>query len=356
MSSDRSARAVFVLAAVLLAAAAAVALAWGGLGRGGEAPPTAGPTAGAAAAGAAPGAPGSPGDPAPRGTGEPGNEEADRAGAVGGTGVREGGAEGAPAGEDGPGVGGRPALGDGAAAPEAERRGDASERPSVGEGGEEAATRAGGSGDDATAPAAPAARDPRVDRILARAESAYASLRSLRANFEQEVHVPLLERRRHGTGIWYQKGRSRFKMEFEEPPEDVIVADGVHLWLYYPSTNPKQVIRRSLEAETTSAGTADVLARILSEARTGYAATYGAEETVAGVQTHRIDLRPLGRSPYRRVRVWIAQADHLVRRFEIVEENETVRTVTLRDLEPNAPIPDDTFHFRPPADADVFAG
>lgn len=195
-----------------------------------------------------------------------------------------------------------------------------------------------------------------VDRILAQAEAAYSGLETLRARFDQEVHVPLLDRRRQGHGIWYQKGKSRFKMDFEDPPDDVIVADGVHLWLYYPSTNPRQVIRQSLDAPTPSAATADVLGRILEEARTSYAGSYGGRETVDGTATHRIDLRPLLRSPYRSVRVWIGTSDHLVRQFEIVEENETIRTVTLRDLEPNAPIPDETFRFSPPADADVFAG
>ncbi len=211
--------------------------------------------------------------------------------------------------------------------------------------------------DEATqVPAEAGATSPEVDRILARAEETYASLASLRATFEQEVHVPLLDRHRRGTGIWYQKGRSRFKMDFEDPPEDVIVADGVHLWLYYPSTNPKQVIRQSLDAPAAGRGTADVLARILEEARTAYRAEYGAREEVAGRTTDRIDLTPVVRSPYRQVRVWVATDDHLVRRFEIVEENETVRTVTLRDLEPNASISDATFRFQPPADADVFAG
>jgi outer membrane lipoprotein-sorting protein len=45
-----------------------------------------------------------------------------------------------------------------------------------------------------------------------------------------------------------------------------------------------------------------------------------------------------------------------VRRFEITEENETLRTVVLRDMQPDAPIEDDVFSFTPPAGTDVFAG
>lgn len=196
---------------------------------------------------------------------------------------------------------------------------------------------------------------PDVAEILERAERAYAGLASLRARFRQTIEVPLMNRRREGHGIWYQKGRGHFRMDFLEPPEDEIVADGTHLWLYYPSTNPDQVIKTTLGDARTEAGTADVLARILDEARTAYEGAYVGHERLAGVETHVISLRPLDPgSPYRRVRVWIGVEDDLVRRFEITEANETVRTVTLTELEPNARISEGTFRFTPPADADVF--
>ena len=41
---------------------------------------------------------------------------------------------------------------------------------------------------------------------------------------------------------------------------------------------------------------------------------------------------------------------------EIVEINDTVRTVTLTSLEPNAPLPDSLFRFTPPPGAEVFEG
>jgi outer membrane lipoprotein-sorting protein len=145
-------------------------------------------------------------------------------------------------------------------------------------------------------------------------------------------------------------------MDFEDPPEDEIVADGTFLWLFYPSTNPRQVIRSRLGAEGTSSGTADVLARILEEARTNYEGSYVGSEAVDGVATHVVSLRPTTRSQYRLVRVWIAAQDFLVRKFEITEENETVRTVTLSALEPGAALADSLFRFVPPADADVFEG
>jgi len=195
-----------------------------------------------------------------------------------------------------------------------------------------------------------------VRDLLDRAEEVYESLASMQADFEQTIEIPLLARRRDGSGIWYQKGRGRFKMDFTDPAGDVIVADGSHLWLYYPSTHPDQVIRSEIDANVTGAGMVDLQGRIFEEAGTGYDAVLQGSEEVHGHPTWRIALTPTGPSPYRRVRVWIDQQSFLVRRFEILEENETVRTVILDHLRPNADIPDSVFEFDPPADADVFEG
>ena len=43
-------------------------------------------------------------------------------------------------------------------------------------------------------------------------------------------------------------------------------------------------------------------------------------------------------------------------RAEITQENETVRTVEMSDLEPNVAIADQTFFFRMPSGVDVFQG
>ena len=145
-------------------------------------------------------------------------------------------------------------------------------------------------------------------------------------------------------------------MDFSDPPGDVIVADGSHLWLYYPSTHPGQVIRSAIDANVTGAGMVDLQGRIFEEASTGYEAVLDGPADVTEHATWLITLTPTGESPYRRVRVWVDQESFLVRRFEILEENETVRTIVLRELQPGATIPDAVFEFAPPEGTDVFEG
>lgn len=194
-----------------------------------------------------------------------------------------------------------------------------------------------------------------VRAILDKGRTVYEGVTSLQAGFEQTIEIPVLERTRTGDGTWYQKGRGRFKMKFADPEGDVIVSDGEHLWLYYPSTHPGQVIRSTIDGNVTGAGLVDLQGRIFAEADR-YDAVLEGQEDIEGVSTHRVLLTPRVESPYRSVRVWIALEDHLVRKFEIVERNETVRTVLLRELQPNASIPDDVFEFEPPPGTDVFDG
>jgi outer membrane lipoprotein carrier protein len=197
---------------------------------------------------------------------------------------------------------------------------------------------------------------PDVRDLLARAESTYDGLSSMRARFDQTIEITLLGRKRSGSGDWYQKGRGRFKMDFTDPEGDVIVADGSTLWLYYPSTHPGQVIRSTIDANATGAGMVDLQGRIFEEAAEAYEAVLEGRRDVEGHDTWLVSLTPRAESPYRNVRVWIDIETLLVRRFEITEENETLRTVVLRDLQPDAPIEDDVFSFTPPAGTDVFAG
>jgi outer membrane lipoprotein carrier protein len=198
--------------------------------------------------------------------------------------------------------------------------------------------------------------DPDVRDLLGKAEKTYDGLSSMRARFDQTIEITLLGRKRTGSGDWYQKGSGRFKMDFTDPDGDVIVSDGTTLWLYYPSTHPGQVIRSTIDANATGAGMVDLQGRIFEEAAEAYDAVLEGKRDVEGHETWLVTLTPRAESPYRKVRVWIDTGSLLVRRFEITEENETLRTVVLRDLQPDAPIEDDVFQFTPPAGTDVFAG
>ena len=194
-----------------------------------------------------------------------------------------------------------------------------------------------------------------VDSLLALANSAYASLDRLKAAFSQRIENPLLGRTREGRGTWYQAGRNRFRMDFDDPAGDIYVADGSCLWLYEPSLHD-QVMVSPLE-EGVEIGSVDILGRLLSQARTTYRATDEGTEEIDGVETRIVSLEPRELpARYVEVRLWIGASDRYVRRFRIREENRTLRTVTLTQLEPQARIDPAVFEYAPPEGVPVFPG
>jgi outer membrane lipoprotein carrier protein len=256
---------------------------------------------------------------------------------AGGAAVAGGGAGSAPAGEGGAtavaaGPATNPRAGEDSPPASSSSSGGATARPPI------AANRAGDqAGDEAT-------------RILLRAERAYDAVRTMRAEFVQDLTVPLLESTQRSRGTIYHRKPDRFLMRFSDPAGDVVVADGRYLWLYYPSNDPGQVMRTSMG----QAGRIDLQREFLSNPTERFDATVQGSEVVAGRPAKLLRLVPRTQAPYRSVRIWIDDQDALARRFEITESNDAVRIVELRNLQVNADLPDDLFAFTPPAGAQIF--
>ncbi len=189
------------------------------------------------------------------------------------------------------------------------------------------------------------------DEILEKAAAAYRSATTLQAEFVQTIKITALEREEQGRGLVYQKQPNYFLMKFEDPQGDIVVADGEYFWLYSPSAQPDQVIRTTIE-RTTEGRTLG--GQFLVNPSERYVATYVREESVDGRPSHLVSLVPKYDAPYTLVRVWIDFEDYLVRRFEVYEENQTVRSLTLHNLRVNVDIPDKLFQFTPPPGVEVF--
>lgn len=203
-----------------------------------------------------------------------------------------------------------------------------------------------------TTPGAPAQggrQDP--NEILRRVEQTAAGIRTLEADFTQSLRVPLLNTSQTSTGKLYQRKPDRFLMRFTEPAGDVMVADGRYFWIYYPSTDRTQVVRTSI---AQGGEQADFQKQFLSNATERFVATMNGQEAVDGRAAWSLTLVPKRESPYKVIRIWVDRQDYMVRRFEMTEENNSVRRVELRNLKVNEPISDALFTFTPPAGAHVF--
>lgn len=209
-----------------------------------------------------------------------------------------------------------------------------------------------GAGDSAEADAAggeqedagQSAVDPYA--VLDRASEAYGALSSVRADFRQEARNPLLRRTVRSSGTLFQRQPDLFLMRFDDPAGDVIVGDGEHLWVYYPSVDSAQVVR--LPA-ARGAGAADLSSQFIGAPRERFRATFRGTEVVGDRPADVLLLEPrAGDEGYQSLVVWIDRRDGLARRFEINEANGLVRRFELSALRRNPDLPADLFRFEPP--------
>jgi outer membrane lipoprotein carrier protein len=192
------------------------------------------------------------------------------------------------------------------------------------------------------------AQDPL--EILRWATERFSTLDALCASFRQELEVPLLDQLTRSRGVLCQQQPNLFSMRFQDPEGDVVVVDGDHLWVYYPSMDPRQVIQTDLRG---ARGGFDFQSEFLDRPGEKYAPVYERSEEVEGHPCHVLTLTPLTPSAYESATVWIDASKGLIRRTVIREENGSVRRVTLSDLDLSPDLDPGIFRFTPPPGTQV---
>ena len=188
--------------------------------------------------------------------------------------------------------------------------------------------------------------------ILDRATASYDTVKTLQAEFTQIVDNPMIGDPDTTRGRLYQKRPNYFEMRFTDPKDDRIVADGKRLWLYTPSTTPKQVIRTAIPSTGTNGP--NLIGQFVEHPRERYDARYVRSDSLPDGTVDVIALTPRNKDlPYTAATVWIARKDGLVRRIEIAETVGQHRTIMLRDLLVNKDIAAREFTFSPPAGTQV---
>ena len=173
---------------------------------------------------------------------------------------------------------------------------------------------------------------------LRRAENAYRTLTSLRAEFRQVITNPMLGGPETSTGTLFLLKPDRFAMRFAEPEGDRLVADGEWLWAYTPSTVPGQVIRQPVPR--FGAATPNLFAQFVDRPLERYTATYVGRDTVAGDEVDMVRLVPnadnLG---FRQATIGISTATGMLRRVNLIEDSGQRRRLELLRIESDAEVP-----------------
>ncbi len=184
-------------------------------------------------------------------------------------------------------------------------------------------------------------------RILTRAATKYAGVRTMRADFSMATTNPLLRTTTNSAGRIYQQRPDRIALRFTEPAGDIMLSDGTWFWVYTPSTNKDQALRAP--AGGGGARAVDLQAQFLGDPVKRFSHTLHAPESVNGRMADVLTLVPRGDEPFRSLKVWIDREDALARRFEVTERNGVVRRMVLQHLQVNPTIAAEIFRFTPPA-------
>jgi outer membrane lipoprotein carrier protein len=188
--------------------------------------------------------------------------------------------------------------------------------------------------------------------VLEAAALRYSQVETLCADFVQELAVPLLGEERTGQGRMCQAQPDRFAMRFSDPPGDAVVVDGTWVWVYYPSLDEKQVIKFPMAGGSRGF---DFHREFLEDPTGKYETTYEGREAIGQHDTHRIRLVPRGSASYDAAVIWVDAGSPVLRRVRIEDENGSVRTVTLENVELNPDVDPDWFTFTPPPGAVVIS-
>jgi outer membrane lipoprotein carrier protein len=189
--------------------------------------------------------------------------------------------------------------------------------------------------------------------ILDRAVRKFGHVTTLRADFSQFVHDPMLGATDTSWGEFLQQRPGKFALRWQHPKGDLIVADGEVMWVYLPSSVPNQVVKTTLTGKPGES--ADLVAEFLDHPSQRFVVSYARADSVRGRAADVLSLVPRqqGTVPYRRVLIWVDREDTLVHRVEISESSGAVRRLTFDRMRVNVPIPASTFRFRPPAGARI---
>ena len=188
-----------------------------------------------------------------------------------------------------------------------------------------------------------------VDQTIARAQTAWAKVKTLRATFDQSITNPITGSAMQSKGTLQQRKPNKLAITFTDPAGDRIVADGKFVWVFLQSATPGQVIK--LANTDVGAASTDLIGQFLSTPRSKYDAVDAGTEKVGGRTARALVLtaRAGQQLPFVRAKVWVDSADALIRQFESTDPMGITRKVRITAMSPNAAVQGDAFTFKVPS-------
>lgn len=178
-----------------------------------------------------------------------------------------------------------------------------------------------------------------ADAALQRAASSYRSWTTFQADFIQTIINPMLGAPEVSRGRVFLAPPNRFAMRFTDPAGDRIVADGVWLWIYAPSSVEGQVIKRPVPAAGPVGP--NLVGQFVDRPLERYAATYVKRDMVMDrpVDVVRLVPKDPDASGFKEAEIAVDRDDGLLRRLGLIELSGQRRDIVFQTIRTDAPIP-----------------
>ncbi len=190
-----------------------------------------------------------------------------------------------------------------------------------------------------------AAAAPAIEPLLARIDAASRQWVSLKGEFTQRSRIRLFKQELESRGRFFYRRPKKLRWELLEPDSSTLVLDGDKATLATPGAPARSF---DLARDPSLRAVFDQLllwlgSGSLSQARAAYDLTASGSAAEPALM-----LAPRAGSPtarlFQRITLRFDGKSLLLRGLSLVEQNGDEKELRFHHLEPNAPIPDSTFH------------
>jgi outer membrane lipoprotein carrier protein len=176
--------------------------------------------------------------------------------------------------------------------------------------------------------------------VVSKLQSKYESIKSIKADFTQEVSSKTMPAMTSEGKVWLKKP-GRMRWEYKTPAKDLIVSDGKTIWLFQPDLN--QVIEKTA-ASSASAMATDFLSGIGNIEKEFIVVLSAAEGA-----NHVLTLTPKQeQASLKKLTLEVGKKSSLVEKTVITDHYGNKTSVTFKNIKLNSSVKDSLFKYTAP--------
>lgn len=179
--------------------------------------------------------------------------------------------------------------------------------------------------------------DVQAKSILAEVSKKYKSYNVVKAVFTAQIENPQANLKETQNGTLYAKSKTNsYKVILNEQE---LISDGKSQWTYLKEDKEVQLSDVDTESDALNP------AKLFTIHEKGFKQLYTGDTKSNGKTYHNIDLTPVGKSSFFKVRLKIDKLTKHIQSATIFDKNGSRYTYTINSFTPNIKVPDTFFSF-----------